>query len=199
MQDTSSEIYIPPQTTTSPTPTVQIDPPTSPIPVSPIATPDTIATYGIQGVIVTLVIALGKPLLDKIYDFFSNSSKQKAELEAEKYKQSVRAANLIEESYLKQRDFLQETVLRQTAQFEEMVEALIQAKNKNTQVLENLSEDIKKEFTTELEALHTLNSHLTAQKNIEGDIYAQLVEINKRVKYLVQLCGGRDKSEHPPR
>lgn len=189
MQD--SEIYIPPQETAPTQRTVEGTPEVPvPVPVSPIATPDAIATYSIQGVIVTLVIALGKPLLDKLYDLFSSTSKQKAEIEKEKYRQSVRAANLLEESYVQQRELLQNTMINQSAQFEKAVQQLIEAKNSNTKTLENLASGIGAEFKEELKAIQELTDSINKCHEIEWDNIVELKEINKKLRHLIALCGG---------
>lgn len=191
MSDFEREIQEQPDTVTEqPSNTGFIQQPINqqPIPVSSVPTPDSLANYGIQGVIVTLVIALGKPLIDKLYEFFSSSAKSKRAFEEEKYKQSVRASNILEESYKEQRTFMQDSMIAQGQAFNQAVKALMEAQQKSNETTEKFLQHVNNNFNVDNENSKKVISSIQDLSDFQQESLKVLMEISRKMKALSILC-----------
>jgi hypothetical protein len=162
-----------------------------PVPVSPVPTPDTIATYGIQGVVVTLVLALGKPLIDKVYEFFSDSAKASRYREERQLEAQVRSANLIEESYKDQREFIQKAILDQSKRFEEMFQVMIKSTEKQNELMARGYEDVRNGINLDSSALKNLEALFKESNKYKEEEIVLLRELYKRVKVISAACQNR--------
>lgn len=107
-----------------------------PVPVTQTPSPDALASYGIQGVVITLMVYVGKPLLEKLYLLFSEGARAKHERQQKLEEAQMKQAELLENTKRDQRDFLETFVQQQQQQIFSELQTVMKAQREQLLIIE---------------------------------------------------------------
>jgi hypothetical protein len=118
--------------------------PVEPVPTYTSPQPEQFLSYGIQGAIITLMLGLGKPLIDRLSVMFSERARIKASKEDKALDLQIRGAELSAGKEKDQQDFLQQMLERQQANYnQELKEQRVSNNQTMVEVYRKLDEQIR--------------------------------------------------------
>lgn len=107
-----------------------------PVPVTQTPSADSIASYGIQGLVITFMVYVGKPVLEKLYLFFSEGARAKRERQLKAEEAQIKQVEQIEITRRDQRDFLEQFVEQQQQQLFSELQTVMKAQREQLGIIE---------------------------------------------------------------
>lgn len=146
-----------------------------PVKTSPTVTPDSIGVYGVQGLVITLLFSLGKPLLDKLYLAFNENAKIKADKENRALDAQLKQTQLLQDAFTDQQNFFQEMIKESQVK---STAAVIASTAQNTDILATLAK-----------SLSGIETKVLSNNDFLQEI-ANLIKTGKPLKITVDRIGG---------
>ena len=107
-----------------------------PVPVTQTPSADAIASYGIQGLVITFMVYVGKPVLEKLYLFFSEGARAKRERQLKAEEAQIKQVEQLEITRRDQRDFLEQFVQQQQQQLFSELQVVMKSQREQLGVIE---------------------------------------------------------------
>lgn len=160
-----------------------------PLKVSPELTPDSLASYGVQGLVIATVISLLPPTLNKLFLMFSQKAQDRAKREETAMTAQINQAKILQEQLNKQNAFMQNLLVDARKDYDD---ALVKTALSNAEVLRQMSnyiEAVDRKMNDQSSAFLTLANFLTQGKPVK--VIIETIEGYVKIKPL------RDENEPP--
>jgi hypothetical protein len=162
-----------------------------PIRTSPQATPESFLNYGIQGVVVALVLGLGKPLIDRLALLLNERAKQRNIKEEKALDAQIKQKDIVQQSMVDQQEFLQQLLMDQKEYFQNSLDKQQVAHTDRVNIMMDILKDhlyrVDATTTAQITELKFLIS--TCTEKLDHTVPVKVVGISSDTPLPVELKG----------